>query len=258
MSCAPTSVAPTPSSAINQYESPPENQAAETPTIPTSDSRSDPTRSTVVAPAPEHVRTSTAKRGLVPIVERIRTKDRVVFITIDDGGIEEPKTAALLARRGIPVTAFLTKNYVRDNPNFYKRISTSSGQVIQNHTVTHPQLPQLTQSHQREEICQNNTALKGWYGQQPWLLRPPYGEANETTQRAAKACGIKYIVQWRVNMPEGGHGRLQYDDGPGFIPGDIILAHWRHDLHKDLAKVLKSIRQQGFRVAALQDYLPRS
>lgn len=211
----------------------------------------------IVAPSPSVIKPPIAVDGMAPVVGRVRTSDRVVFITIDDGGVEEPKTARLLERTKLPVTSFLTKKYVQGNPGFYQQISEADGQVIQNHTLTHPQLPTLSLAGQRAEICGDSAALSQWYGNQPWLLRPPFGESNEVTQKAARACGIDYLVLWTVNMPSGGHGNLQYAEGNRLVPGDIILAHWRQDLNKDLKRALGNIAHQGFKVAALQDYLPK-
>lgn len=210
----------------------------------------------IVAVPPEAIRPPVARAGMATVVGRVRTVDRVVFITIDDGGGEERKTARLLERTKLPVTSFLTKKYVQGNPGFYQRISEVDGQVIQNHTLTHPQLPTLGPTGQRTEICGGSAALSQWYGTRPWMLRPPYGESSKVTQKAAHECGIDYLVLWTVNMPSGGRGKLQYAAGNKLVPGDIILAHWRQDLHKDLKRALVEIARQGFKVAALQDYLP--
>lgn len=86
------------------------------------------------------------------------------------------------------------------------------------------------------------------------MLRPPYGEWNETTRTAAKACGIKYIVMWNVSLPTS---QLRYAEGTKLKAGDIILTHWRPDLYRHLPGALDDIKRQGFKIAALQDYLPR-
>jgi peptidoglycan/xylan/chitin deacetylase (PgdA/CDA1 family) len=209
-------------------------------------------------PTPDVARPPKIKAGRARSLKRIKTNDPVVFMTIDDGDVGEPETAALLKRRGIPVTSFLTTDIVSQSQDFFEKITQSDGQVIQNHTVTHPQLPTLDLAGQEAEICRANADLKDWYGVNPWLLRPPYGEANPTTALAAHNCGLDYLVLWTVNMPAGGGGNFSYSNGDGFQPGDIILAHWRPDLHKDLKRGLREIQRQGFRVAALQDYLPRA
>ncbi len=198
-----------------------------------------------------------AEAGKATAISRIKTKDPVVFLTIDDGGHEEPPTAAILEKKEIPITSFLTVDLVDHDPDFYQEISQRDGQVIQAHTLTHPQLPLLGYDAQRWEICESKRVLMQWYDERPWMVRPPYGEYNDSTLAAADSCGLDYVVLWTVNMPEGGKGSFQYKSGDGFVPGDIILAHWRPDLHLDIKRAIRDIRSQGFEVAALQDYLPR-
>jgi peptidoglycan/xylan/chitin deacetylase (PgdA/CDA1 family) len=195
--------------------------------------------------------------GRATAISRIKTKDPVVFLTIDDGGHEEPPTAAILRKEEVPITSFLTVELVDHDPDFYQRISRRDGQTIQAHTLTHPQLPLLGYDAQRQEICESKKVLTQWYGERPWMVRPPYGDYNDSTLVAADSCDLDYVVLWTVNMPEGGKGSFQYKTGDGFVPGDIILAHWRPDLHRDIKRALRDIRSQGFEVAALQDYLPR-
>ena len=245
--CAPADEATTSNQAVSSESASPEESASTTP-----DAVAVPSTS----PTPSF-RLPRAQPGKASVVSRIKTKDPVVFLTIDDGGHEEPPTAKILRKQEVPVTSFLAVDLVDHDPGFYEEISQEDGQTIQDHTITHPQLPLLSYDAQQAEICDARRVLSDWYGQRPWMLRPPYGEYNENTVIAADSCGIDYVVLWTVNMPEGGRGSFQYKSGDSFVPGDIILAHWRPDLHRDIRRALKDIRSQGFEVAALQDYLPK-
>jgi peptidoglycan/xylan/chitin deacetylase (PgdA/CDA1 family) len=191
--------------------------------------------------------------GLPPVVRSIDTKDKVVFLTIDDGYSDSKKTAKILDRMGIPVTSFLTKAAITQNRDYFQAISQRDGQVIQNHSVSHPSMPGLSQSAQETQICATSDDYQKWTGTRPWMFRPPYGEYNETTQRAAKACGIDYVVNWNVSLPAA---HLRYAEGDKLAPGDIILTHWRDDLPRHLKRALRDISRQGFQIGALQDYLP--
>ncbi|NQU36283.1 MAG: polysaccharide deacetylase family protein, partial [Actinobacteria bacterium] len=177
----------------------------------------------------------------------------VVFLTIDDGYSYSELTAKILAKRGIPVTAFLTKNAISGNRDYFAAISELDEQDIQNHSVSHPSMPGLSQAAQEAQICTTSADYKTWTGTRPWMFRPPYGSYNQTTQRAAKACGIDYLVNWNVSLPAG---HLRYAEGNKLAPGDIILTHWRDDLPRHLKPALRDIRKQGFKIGALQDYLP--
>ncbi len=205
------------------------------------------------AESPGEVNPPGDKGGLPPVIRSIKTDEKVVFITIDDGGTADPKVTEIIRKTGIPVTPFLTENVTSSNKGYFKQISDMTGQRVQDHTITHPQMPNRSLDGQKKEICQPASNYEKWFGAKPWMFRPPYGEFNETTRQAAKDCGMDYIVLWDVSLPKA---YLRYAEGNKLKPGDIILTHWRPDLYKHLPRALNDIKQQGFKVAALQDYLP--
>jgi peptidoglycan/xylan/chitin deacetylase (PgdA/CDA1 family) len=199
--------------------------------------------------------TSTPSRdGLIPVLTRIPTTDRVVFITIDDGYTRDPRVLSLLAARHLPVTPFLTVDAVRRHDSYFAQVQVESGQHVQNHSVSHPHLKGRSLAAQEAEICGASTTLASWFGASPWLFRPPYGSYDDTTRRAAAACGSTALVLWDVSLP---HDVLRFSSGTRFRPGDILLIHWRPGLARDLPIALAAIAADGLRVGALQDYLPR-
>lgn len=189
------------------------------------------------------------------VVDRVPTTDKVVFLTLDDGASKSPGMARILSETGIPVTAFLTRQIVVDDPQYFGAISDDDGQTIQNHSWSHPQMPTLSDAGQQQQICDTSAEYATWFGKRPWMFRPPYGEYNSATKDAAQACGIDYLVLWRVSLPSD---LLRYAEGDSLKSGDIILTHWREDLPADFLRTLRDIQDQGFKVAALQDYLPRT
>lgn len=191
------------------------------------------------------------------VVSRIKTKERIVFITIDDGGyLPSPIPAAQILRENdLPVTQFLVTSDIARDIDFYGKVSQRDGQTVQNHMVDHESLLSKSLAEQQQQICGANDDLELWYGDRPWLMRPPFGEMNEDTRRAAASCGIDYIVMWTVDTP---NGAFIYNRGDGLRPGDIILFHWGPSTVWHLELAIDRIEAQGFRVAALQDYLPRS
>lgn len=192
--------------------------------------------------------------GLPPVIKKIDTKKKVVFLTIDDGFITDPKMSAMLAKYGIPVTQFLTNNSVNGSRySFFKKISKRDGQTIQNHTMSHPNLRTLPFEAQKAQICETNAHYKQQFGASPWMLRPPYGESNEDTRKAAAACGIDYLVNWSATMPKA---ELRYQNVDSLRSGDIILHHWYPESYKWVEGLIKEVRRQGFKFGALQDYLP--
>ncbi len=203
--------------------------------------------------APTEVQVPPRSGGLPPVIRSVKTNDKVVFLTFDDGYSDSAKTAKILRKFDVPVTSFLTQAAISSNRDYFQALSEQDGQAIQNHTINHPSLPGLDQAGQENQICATSDAYAKWTGTRPWMLRPPYGSYNETTRAAAAACGIDYIVNWNVSLPAG---HLRYAAGSQLQSGDIILSHWRDDLPRHLKRALRDIRNQGFKIGALQDYLP--
>jgi peptidoglycan/xylan/chitin deacetylase (PgdA/CDA1 family) len=208
-----------------------------------------------IAPSPSVSAAYGSGGGLIPVLTRIDTVDPVVFITIDDGFAKDPRVLAVLKARHLPVTPFLTVDAVRPAPDFFTAVQTITGQTVQDHTLTHAKLSPLGLEAQRHEICGAADELQGYYGGRPWLFRPPYGDYDQDTRRAAASCGIRALVLWDVSLP---HSVLRFASGSVLRRGDIILIHWRPNLYRDIDVAVDAARAQGLSVAALQDYLPRS
>ena len=57
---------------------------------------------------------SLARRGPAEVVHTVDTRDNVVFLTVDDGLVEDPALLRQLEDEGIPVTVFLTTGTVEN------------------------------------------------------------------------------------------------------------------------------------------------
>ncbi|MFF3317177.1 polysaccharide deacetylase family protein [Streptomyces sp. NPDC003035] len=211
-------------------------------------------------PAPP--RTKPVRRqpgGPVPVISDIPTKDKVVFITIDDGAEKDPEFVAMMKDLKVPVTMFLTDSAIRTDYGYFEPLA-ALGHGVANHTLTHPNLRTLGPAAQRREICGQQTKLAERYGTTPRLFRPPYGNWNEDTRAAAGSCGVDAIVLWRESMQIK---NMQYQRGDKKLhPGDIILAHFRGPaelkgttMTRMTANMLRHIQEQGFTVARLEDYV---
>ncbi|WP_340377437.1 polysaccharide deacetylase family protein [Streptomyces sp. SS7] len=200
-----------------------------------------------------------ADGGRVPVISEIPTQQKIVFLTFDDGAEKDPEFVTMMRELKVPFTMFLTDAAIRSDYGYFKKLQVL-GNGVQNHTLTHPDLRTLGASAQRQEICGQQTRLEEEYGTAPRLLRPPYGNWNEDTRAAAASCGLEAIVLWRESMQIK---NMQYQSPTGKLhPGDIILAHFRGPselkgttITEMTANLLRHIRDQGFTVAALEDYL---
>ncbi|WP_234899899.1 polysaccharide deacetylase family protein [Streptomyces filamentosus] len=200
-----------------------------------------------------------APGGPVPVISDIPTREKVVFLTIDDGAEKDPEFVRMMDELGVPFTMFLTDSVISGNYGYFDPL-VAQGHGVANHTLTHPNLRTLPQEAQRREICGQQERLKKRYGTAPRLFRPPFGNWNEATRAAAGTCGVDAIVLWRESMQIK---NMQYQRGDRKLhPGDIVLAHFRgpgelkgRTMTEMTATMLRKIQEQGFTVARLEDYV---
>ncbi len=206
-----------------------------------------------IAPEPTSATSVNAEGGLVPVISQVKTTDRVVFLTIDDGYAKDPAFKDYVVANKIPLTMFLVSQAAAAKPSFFSSIATVKGSSIQNHGVNHSSLRTLSAAGQRKQICGNAATEKKLFGKAPTLVRPPYGAYNQTTRSVAYQCGMKALVLWSASMPSS---KLYYGSGTKLKPGDIILIHFRPtDGVKNMKKLLGIINAANLQIGSLTDYV---
>ncbi|MFD3564853.1 polysaccharide deacetylase family protein [Streptomyces sp. NPDC058686] len=198
------------------------------------------------------------QEGLPPVFTTVPTTDKVVFLTIDDGSEKDPAFLEMMSDLKIPYTAFLSDYLVNDDYGYFRDMQ-SRGVTLNNHTLTHPYLPGLSYEEQKREICGMQRVMQEQYGEQPVAFRPPYGNYNRDTLRAARSCGIKYAPIWNEEVFVD-HFEWREEDKE-LRPGDIILSHfrgpdeWKGTMPDMVRRLLKYVTDKGYAVARLEDYL---
>ncbi|MFF4837132.1 polysaccharide deacetylase family protein [Streptomyces sp. NPDC001315] len=197
-----------------------------------------------------------AGRGLPLVVDHVPTRDKVVFLTYDDGAERDPRFVDMVRELRLPVSMFLTDSVVGPAYGHFARLR-SVGASLQNHTLDHPSLRGLPYAGQRAEICGQQDKLRARFGVRPRLLRPPYGTYDAATLRAAADCGVSAVVLWRVSM---GADDLTYAKGSHqLLPGDIVAVGpdetTTPTLRQRTTRLLRRIQRQGLTVGRLEDYL---
>ncbi|MEU1781142.1 polysaccharide deacetylase family protein [Streptomyces abikoensis] len=246
------------------------HKAAGTPTAPATASPADPgayrrwglDKPLAAPPAPPAKKlTDGFRAGEKPqIIRRVPTRDKVVFVTFDDGAEKDPEFLRMAADLKVPFTMFLTDDIARAGAGYgYFDKLRALGNGIDNHTLSHPNLRTLSAEAQKREICGQQDSLQKRFGSRPALFRPPYGNYNDATLTAAAGCGVRAVVLWEATMQIND---MRYAEGNGLRPGDIVLAHFRGPqelkgttMTRMVTNMLRSIQAQGFTVARLEDYL---
>jgi peptidoglycan/xylan/chitin deacetylase (PgdA/CDA1 family) len=196
--------------------------------------------------------------GLPPVFTTVPTRNKVVFLTIDDGSEKDPRFLQMMQDLKIPYTAFLSNYLVKDDYGYFRKMQ-SYGHTLNNHTLHHPYLPALSYEEQKHEICDMQDIMQKQFGKRPEVFRPPYGNYNQDTLVAAKSCGIKYAPIWNEEVYVD-HWEFREDDQQ-LRPGDIVLTHfrgrdeWNGTMVDDMRRFLNKVTREGYAVARLEDYL---
>jgi peptidoglycan/xylan/chitin deacetylase (PgdA/CDA1 family) len=187
--------------------------------------------------------------GLAPVIYRIPTTDPVIFLTIDDGNTADAAGLQFIVDHKWPVSMFLNKNPARTHTAYFQQLI-ALGNQVHTHTLNHPNLTKLDAAGQQAEICGMVDVLKGTFGQAGTLLRAPYGSSNATTQWVSAGCGLTAVVHWSGELKDG----QLFLQGASLHPGDIILTHFKNDLHANLVTLKQAADAAGLTVARLEDY----
>ncbi|MGW0967002.1 polysaccharide deacetylase family protein [Streptomyces sp. NPDC002516] len=196
--------------------------------------------------------------GLPPVFTTVPTKDKVVFLTVDDGSEKDPAFLRMMSDLKIPYTAFLSDFLVKDDYGYFRRMR-DRGITLNNHTLHHPYLPALSYERQKHEICGMQDVMEKEFGRRPTVFRPPYGNYDQDTLRAAKSCGIRYAPIWNEEVFVD-HWEYREED-QDLHPGDIVLTHfqgrgeWNGTMPDMVRRFLRTVTAKGYAVARLEDYL---
>jgi peptidoglycan/xylan/chitin deacetylase (PgdA/CDA1 family) len=197
-------------------------------------------------------------QGLPPVFTKVPVKDKVVFLTIDDGSEKDPELLRMMTELKIPYSAFLSDYVISDNYGYFKQMQ-DRGVSLNNHTLHHQYLPGLSYEGQKHEICDQQDKIGKRYGKRPVIFRPPYGNYNGDTLRIAKSCGIKAVALWES---EAYPDHMEWREADRDLnPGDIILTHfrgaaeWKASMPDLIRSVMKLITDKGYAVARLEDYV---
>ncbi|WP_050348070.1 polysaccharide deacetylase family protein [Arsenicicoccus sp. oral taxon 190] len=119
------------------------------------------------------------------------TTPTVVSLTFDDGDADQLAAAGTMRASGLAGTFYVVTGWV-GAPGYLTRSDLSAmaadGNEIAGHTVTHPDLVQISPDEVRRQICNDRATLHGW-GFRPVSFAYPFSDANPAVETAARDCG---------------------------------------------------------------------
>jgi peptidoglycan/xylan/chitin deacetylase (PgdA/CDA1 family) len=196
-----------------------------------------------------------------PFVKAGSGSARDIALTFDDGpGPYTPEILDVLERYHVRATFFEIGKMLR-----YFSASTvreiHDGDVIGDHTETHPQMALLSAHEQHEELFEQMLRVEALGAKRPTLFRPPYGSFDATTWRELKKLHL-LMVLWSVDTNDyqlPGVPAIVQSTLEGAHPGAIVLMHDgggdRSETVAALPSVIKDLRARGYTLVTVPELL---
>jgi peptidoglycan/xylan/chitin deacetylase (PgdA/CDA1 family) len=150
-----------------------------------------------------------------------------VALTFDDGpGPYTQRLVAALDRLGVHATFFA----IGEQERYFSAGTIAelrSGDVVADHTETHPMMASLSAHQQYEELFEPIARIELLGGPRPRLFRPPYGSFDQTTLAQLRRLHL-LMVLWSTDTSDyalPGTAAIVRRALAGARPGAIILMH---------------------------------
>jgi peptidoglycan/xylan/chitin deacetylase (PgdA/CDA1 family) len=185
------------------------------------------------------------------------TSAREIALTFDDGPWPTPPAStfiALLARYHVPATFFEIGRQIPmfDASGATQRAMLANGDMIGDHTWSHPVMTALAPAAQEAQIEQTAMAIRHGTGFTPCLWRPPYGAVNAGLVALARSLGFLTIM-WNVDPRDWatpGVGAIYANVIANARNGAIVIHHFgggpRYQTIATLPHEITALRKRGY------------
>jgi peptidoglycan-N-acetylglucosamine deacetylase len=188
-----------------------------------------------------------------PFVRSGGSTGNEVALTFDDGpGPYTRQLVATLNRLHVQATFFA----IGSQEQYFSAGTVeeiNSGDVVGDHTETHPMMASLSAHDQYEQLFDQMAQIEVLGGTRPRLFRPPYGSFNTTTFREMRHLHL-LMVLWSVDTGDytlPGVATIAQRALAGARPGAIVLMHDgggnRSETIAALPAIVKGLRKRGLR-----------
>lgn len=252
--CAPLTAA-APPSLSEQSEDPPADQtrveavaAAATPT--------ESAREECLSPGP--------RRLVLGRRDEIVSGDRdlpLVALTFDAGAAAGSANQLLdvLQQQEVRSTFFVTGAFADRYPNLVARIA-AEGHELANHSYSHPDFRNLTESQMRTEIRRAAAAIEAASGVSPVSLwRPPFGSRDDRILRVVDDEGYRAIY-WTLDsgdwLDDATEQRVRTTVLGKTGPGAIVVDHISPEATaRAMPAIIDGLRAQGYRLVTVSQIM---
>ena len=200
------------------------------------------------------------------LVYRGPSTGREIALTFDDGPWWDPSTAKflqVLEREHVPATFFEIGDQLAgyDPGGKLARRMLIDGDMIGDHTWSHPDMTRLKPARQRAELKDTAAAIEIATGFTPCLWRPPYGAINRRLVSVARSLGFLTIM-WDVDPRDWslpGVGAIYSNVVAHAHNGAIVIHHVgggpRQQTLAALPLEIEKLRARGFRFVTVDQLL---
>lgn len=193
---------------------------------------------------------------------KIKTTDKVVALTFDDGPMPERTHSILnlLNKFNVKATFFCIGNRIKGNESILKQIQ-EQGHLIGNHSYSHSNLFDLKNTQQMiSDLQEGNKEIKRVIGKEPMFFRPPYGVTTPSLARASEKLGFE-VIGWNVrSLDTSIKDKQQLVDRviSRIQPGSILLFHDTvENLEIALEEILNYLKQNNYKVVELDKLIQK-
>ena len=189
---------------------------------------------------------------------RVKTAEKVVYLTFDDGPDAEqtPQVLDVLKRNNATATFFCIGSRIAGNEALLKRMA-DEGHQIGIHSFSHANgFPLFGRGRMLADIRRCQQAIEQAAGATTTLFRPPFGVTNPTIGKAVKSLNLK-TIGWTIRTYDTNGAaptKITRRISRQLRPGAIILLHDRLPQSAErLQMVIEAVRTAGYEVGELKD-----
>lgn len=192
---------------------------------------------------------------------------REVALTFDDGPWDDPPTVQflqVLERAHAVATFFEIGDQIGtyDPGGALERRMLGDGDMVGDHTWSHPDTAALSPAAQRQQLEQTAAAIhRATRGFEPCLWRPPYGDISPSLVSLARSLGLVTIM-WDVDTrdwTQPGSATIYQRAVSGAHNGAIILQHFgggpRSQTLAALPAEISRLRREGYHLVTVAHLL---
>ena len=196
-----------------------------------------------------------------PFIKEGTARKPEVALTFDDGpGPYTPAVLTVLEHYGVHATFFIIGRMLQYFGESAQR-EVRDGDVIGDHTETHPAMAQLSAHDQYEQLFEQAARVELQGAPRPDLFRPPYGSFDATTMAQLQRLHM-LMVLWSVDTDDyeqPGVAAIVHTALAGAHPGAIILMHdaggTRTETVEALPIIIRELRARGLKPVTVPQLL---